>query len=156
MSVIKPFRFWHWFALGFGSGLAPKAPGTFGTIAALPIVAIAAYTLPPVVYATLGVVLFALGIYASDITSRDFRAVDPGYIVIDEWAGLWFSLIALPFSWPLLLLAFVLFRAFDILKPWPVSWADKKLTGGLGVMADDVIAGGLTCVCLHGLLWWWR
>lgn len=151
MSVIQPRNFWHWLAVGFGSGLAPKAPGTVGTIAALPLVMAAWYALPLGGFVLLCAALTVIGSYACDVTAKAFYTEDPGYVVIDEWAGLFVSVIAVPFTWWNVLLAFVLFRVFDIVKPWPVSWADKSLKGGFGIMADDLIAGGLTCVCLHGL-----
>lgn len=139
----------HWLAVGFGSGLAKKAPGTFGTLAALPLVAVAWLTLPVLVYVALGLVLCVIGTLAAEKTAKDFAIQDPSFVVIDEWAGLWVSVIVLPFSWANLVFAFVLFRAFDILKPWPVGWADKRLKGGVGIMADDILAGLMTCLCLH-------
>ena len=149
--MIKPTHLMHWIAVGFGSGLAKKAPGTFGTLAALPLVAMAWFTLPTLMYALLGLVLCVIGTFAADKTAKDFAIQDPSFVVIDEWAGLWCAVIALPFSWFNLVLAFVLFRMFDILKPWPVGWADKRLKGGFGIMADDILAGGMTCVCLHAV-----
>lgn len=149
-----PRTFWHWLAVGFGSGLAPRAPGTFGTLAALPLVVLAWWTLSPLSYAVLLVPLFAVGVYASDSTAREFGIQDPGAIVIDEWAGLWASALWLPFSWLNVLLIFVLFRLFDIAKPWPVSWADRRCHGGFGIMLDDLLAGVMTCALVH-LGWYW-
>ncbi|NQD36880.1 phosphatidylglycerophosphatase A [Permianibacter sp. IMCC34836] len=147
--MIKPQSFWHWLAVGFGSGLAPKAPGTFGTLAALPLVILGWWQLSPLVYAALTVPLFALGVYASERTARDFGIKDPGAIVVDEWVGLWASALFLPFHWLNVLLIFVLFRIFDIAKPWPVSWADRRCQGGLGIMLDDLLAGAMACAVLQ-------
>ncbi|HEX4911125.1 MAG TPA: phosphatidylglycerophosphatase A [Permianibacter sp.] len=152
--MIRPTHFWHWVAVGFGSGLAPKAPGTFGTLAALPVVSVAWWALPTLWYAVLLLPLFVLGVIASERTARDFGIQDPGAIVIDEWAGLWAGALFLPFHWLNVLLLFVLFRLFDIGKPWPVSWADRRVHGGLGIMLDDLLAGFMTCAVLQ-LGWYW-
>jgi phosphatidylglycerophosphatase A len=150
-APIQPKTLWHWLAVGFGSGLAPKAPGTFGTLAAVPLVVLAWWSLPALHYAVLSLPLIGLGIYASGRTATDFAIKDPGAIVIDEWAGLWLSALWLPFSWLNLLAVVLLFRVFDIAKPWPVSWADRRLSGGFGIMMDDVIAGLMTCGVVHAL-----
>ncbi|MFN4289984.1 MAG: phosphatidylglycerophosphatase A [Permianibacter sp.] len=147
--MIRPRHFWHWLAVGFGSGLAPKAPGTFGTLAALPLVVLAWASLPPLVYVLLTLPLFALGCSACNRTARDFGVKDPGAIVIDEWVGLWAGAWWLPFHWLNVLLLFVLFRLFDIAKPWPVSWADRRGEGGIGIMLDDLLAGLMACAVLH-------
>lgn len=153
--MIQPRSFWHWLAVGFGSGLAPRAPGTFGTLAALPLVITGWWLLPPLVYALLTVPLFLLGVYASERTARDMGIHDPGAIVIDEWVGLWASALWLPFHWLNVLLIFALFRFFDIAKPWPVSWADRRCHGGMGIMLDDLLAGLLTCAVLQLATRWW-
>lgn len=147
--MIKPQSFWHWLAVGFGSGLAPRAPGTFGTLAALPLVVLGWWLLSPLVYVLLTLPLFAVGVYACDRTARDFGIKDPGAIVVDEWVGLWVSAWLLPFHWLNVLLIFVLFRIFDIGKPWPVSWADRRVHGGLGIMLDDLLAGAMACAVLQ-------
>ena len=79
---------------------------------------------------------------------------DPGCIVWDEFVGLWITLFLLPAGWYWIFIGFGLFRLFDIVKPWPVSWADKSLTGGMGIMVDDVLAGfyGLACIQLASFL----
>ena len=127
-------------AFGFGSGLAPKAPGTFGTLAAVPFYLLLA-GLHPGVYAGIVVAALVAGVLICDSVAADMAIKDPSSIVWDEFVGLWIALFMLPDGWYWLLAGFVLFRFFDILKPWPVSFFDRELTGGLGVMMDDVAAG---------------
>jgi phosphatidylglycerophosphatase A len=129
------------FALGFGSGLAPKAPGTFGTLAALPIYWLLLQPLSLPWLLTVVVVSFILGIWFCGAAAEKLGVHDHPGIVWDEFVGLWISCIALPCGWLWLLAAFVLFRFFDILKPWPIRWLDSKVPGGLGIMVDDVLAG---------------
>ncbi|MGJ8663380.1 MAG: phosphatidylglycerophosphatase A family protein [Marinicella sp.] len=128
------------FAFGFGSGLAPKAPGTFGTLAAFPLYLLMA-NLPWTVYLSLTVLAFFLGIYICDRASHHLGVHDHGGIVWDEFVGLWITLFLVPNEWPWLLTGFLLFRFFDIIKPFPIKWLDKKVKGGFGIMIDDVIAG---------------
>lgn len=138
-------------ATWFGAGLLPKAPGTWGSLAALPFAWALASMGGTSVLAAATIVCFALGWWASAVYVRRTGVDDPGEVVIDEVAGIWLTLV---FSPPDLLsygLGFVLFRIFDIWKPWPVSWADRDIGGGLGVMLDDVLAGiyalaGLTLI----------
>lgn len=127
-------------ALGFGSGLAPRAPGTFGSLAAL-VLFLPLSLLPPLWYAVVVVVMFGVGTWVSDFVAKDLAIKDPGMIVIDEFVGLWIALFLLPAGWIYLLIGFALFRLFDVLKPWPVSWCDEQLKGGFGIMMDDVVAG---------------
>lgn len=138
----------------FCSGLAPKAPGTFGSLAALP------FAVPIVLFTgNIGILLAGLlvGIVGVPIVNRylkEFgRADDPSEVVLDEVAGMWIALAAVPYTWWGWLLAFVLFRVFDILKPWPVSWADNELPDGLGVMMDDVIAGVMAAMVAVLVQW---
>jgi phosphatidylglycerophosphatase A len=138
-------------AYGFGSGLAPKAPGTFGTLAALPI-----YWLmqdwPLTVYLTVVFLAFMAGIWFCQRTVDWIKQDDPSGVVWDEIVGYLVAMTFAPGGWLWMLIGFVLFRFFDILKPWPVSWADKKLHGGLGIMLDDVVAGLYSALALHLLL----
>jgi len=125
----------------FCSGLLPKAPGTWGSLAALPfawfIVSQWGYT-----GLAIGVVLvFILGWWSSSAYVMLTGSEDPGEVVIDEVAGQWIVLLAAPLDPIAYAGAFLLFRLFDILKPWPVSFADKSIKGGLGIMLDDVLAG---------------
>jgi len=144
-----------WFiATWFGSGLLPKAPGTWGSLAAIPFAYLfSIYTCP---YAQLfGITaLFFIGICVSDKIEESAQIKDPGFIVVDEVVGQWMALLPLPFlytiidnnsfylySVPIAVAGFLVFRLFDIWKPWPVNYADKNIPGGYGIMFDDVIAG---------------
>lgn len=145
----------HFCSLGFGTGLAPKAPGTFGTLPAVLLVWLFA---PLGVAEYIGVVAFftIIGIYLCGATAKAMGQHDAPAIVWDEIAGYMIAMIAIPVTWQALLLAFVLFRIFDILKPWPISWFDQQVEGGLGIMLDDVIAGLMTLVLMHlALLYGW-
>lgn len=130
----------HLLSLGFGSGLAPKAPGTWGTLAALPFW-YALQFLPAASYGAVVVVAFLIGIYLCGETATALGVHDHGGIVWDEFVGLWIALFMLPTGIHWLILGFALFRLFDIWKPWPIRVLDKKVHGGLGIMIDDVLAG---------------
>lgn len=135
-------------SLGFGSGLAPVAPGTFGTLAAIPFyLLLAQLTLP--VYLAIILAGFALGVFLCRYTSDALGEHDHSGIVWDEFIGFWITMIAVPSTWPWILTGFVLFRFFDIVKPWPVSLADAKMKGGFGIMIDDVLAGIYALACVH-------
>src|SRR5699024_1490316 len=111
----------HLLAAGFGSGLMPWAPGTFGTLAAMPLWWLMASFLPLWGYALITLGVIAAGPWLCGKTSHDMGVHDSGHIVWDEFAGLFITLIALPVSWGTAIIGFVAFRIFDILKPWPVS-----------------------------------
>jgi phosphatidylglycerophosphatase A len=129
-----------WIACGFGSGLSPIAPGTAGSLAALfPYLLLRELRLP--FYLAFLVVAFALGVWVSAYAVRKLRIADPGVIVWDEFVGQWLALALAPHDWKWIIIGFILFRLFDVWKPWPVSWADRTIKGGLGVMLDDVLAG---------------
>jgi phosphatidylglycerophosphatase A len=138
----------HFLALGFGSGLAPKAPGTMGTVAAVPLLLLF-QDLP--LWSFLLVVLgaFLLGIWLCDVTARNLGVHDHPGIVWDEFVGYWLTMAAAPSGWQWLLLGFCLFRIFDILKPWPIRWIDRRVGGGFGIMFDDVLAGVYAWVVLQ-------
>jgi phosphatidylglycerophosphatase A len=147
----------HLLAAGFGSGLAPRAPGTFGSAAALlpwwPL-----HLLTPLHYWLVVVAAFGVGVYACGRTARDLRTHDHGAIVWDEFVGMWIALAALPAQsparWQAVLAGFLLFRLFDIWKPWPISWCDRNVHGGFGIMIDDALAGVLAGLVLWaGLAW---
>ncbi|MCC5851919.1 MAG: phosphatidylglycerophosphatase A [Alkalimonas sp.] len=143
----------HLLALGFGSGLAPKAPGTFGTLAAVPLVALL-LLLPVGWYLLIVLLAWGLGIYVCEVASRDAGVHDHGAIVWDEMVGLAVTMLLVPLTLLNLLLGFVLFRFFDIVKPWPIRWLDKQVGGGHGIMLDDIVAGLMACAVLHVLIWW--
>lgn len=138
----------HLLSLGFGVGLSRKAPGTLGTIVAIPLyLLIAQLSLP--YYLGIIVVGFALGVWFCGYTSKALGVHDHSGIVWDEIIGFWITMIAIPVTWQWILAGFVLFRFFDIVKPWPVKVADKEMKGGFGIMFDDVLAGIYALGCLH-------
>lgn len=143
----------HLLALGFGSGAAPKAPGTCGTLAAVLIYWPLSH-LTPEHYLLMILITSVMGIYICGKTAKDLGVHDHGSIVWDEFVGFWITMIAAPVGWIWILVGFVLFRIFDIIKPWPISWIDKKVTGGFGIMLDDVVAGVMAAAVLQGLAWW--
>ncbi len=149
--MAAPRSFAFWIATGLGSGLSPKAPGTTGSLAAV-AVGVALYAIAPA--------LLWLGVAVSIVAG--FWAVpqvaapdeDPGFVVIDEWAGQFIALAALPrLSWLGVLAAFALFRLFDITKPGPIGWADRQ-GGAFGIMLDDIIAGVFAALILLALSHW--
>ena len=130
----------HFLAFGFGSGLSPKAPGTAGTLAAIPLYLLLVQL--PLLGYLLAVCLIALGgIWLCGESSRRLGVHDHGGIVWDEFAGFFVTMIAAPSGWVWIGLGFTLFRLFDIWKPWPVRVADRHIHGGLGIMLDDLLAG---------------
>lgn len=142
----------HFLALGFGSGLAPKAPGTFGTIVGLPLFwLIASYALN----LQLGIIalLFIIGIYLCDVAGKHLGVSDHGSIVWDEIVAMMLVLTITPNHWLWWLVSFALFRLFDIWKPFPIRQCDAKLKGGFGVMFDDILAAIYAMISLKGLLW---
>jgi phosphatidylglycerophosphatase A len=141
----------HFLAFGLGSGAAPFAPGTFGTLAAVPLYLLFAQ-LPMGWYLLLLIATFGIGIYLCERTARDLGVHDHGGIVWDEFVGYWITMVAAPPEWWWLVIGFVLFRFFDILKPFPISWLDKHIHGGLGIMLDDAVAGTFACLCLQLLV----
>ena len=137
----------YFLAFGLGSGLAPVAPGTAGSALGLLLFIPALYA-PFPVQVIIIVIGFALGVWVSDRVAKHMEVKDPGGIVWDEFVGMWITLLWLPSEiW--LLPAFLLFRLFDIWKPWPVRVADEKLAGGLGIMLDDVFAGFYALVAVQ-------
>lgn len=137
----------NFLALGAGSGLAPKAPGTFGTLAAVPLV----WLLPDHLGFTAALIIaaFFIGIVLCNHCTDDLGVHDHGAIVWDEWVGYFIAMFAVPRTALLLLIGFALFRLFDVLKPWPIGPLDKRVPGGVGIMIDDVIAGIMACVLIH-------
>ena len=137
------------FILGswFGSGKAPVASGTFGSFAALPFAwGIFLWGGWPYLLVS-AIIVYFIGTWCSGIIMREMKVEDPGVIVIDEVVGQWLSLLTAPLDPFCYLIAFLFFRFFDILKPWPACWADSKLHNATGVMLDDVFAGMYALIC---------
>ncbi|QID16510.1 phosphatidylglycerophosphatase A [Nitrogeniibacter mangrovi] len=138
----------HFVALGFGSGLAPKGPGTAGTLAAWLLYPLLRAPLGDAVFLMFLLTAFVFGIIAAERTGRALGVPDHGAIVWDEMVPFWLVLFFTPPTLAWQLAAFALFRVFDILKPPPIAWADRRVKGGFGVMLDDVIAAGYTLLVL--------
>lgn len=130
----------HFIALGFGSGLLPRAPGTAGTLVAIPLYLLC-QSFPQWLYFTVLLVAFLLGVYLCGRTADALGVHDHPGIVWDEVVGYGLTMAWAPVGWVWVLLGFVVFRLFDILKPWPIRVLDRRLGGGLGIMLDDVLAG---------------
>jgi phosphatidylglycerophosphatase A len=135
-------------AFGFGSGLSPRAPGTAGTLAALPLY-LALAQLPLWAYSAIVLLAALAGIWLCERSSRALDVHDHPGIVWDEFVGLWIALWAVPVEPLWVVLGFLAFRFFDIAKPWPVGWLDKNTRGGFGIMIDDIVAGVMACICVH-------
>lgn len=139
-----------WLACGFGSGLTPVAQGTFGSLAALlPWLLLRELALP--LYVIVLLLGFGVGVWACNVASRAIGVADHRSIVWDEFIGQWIALLPLlvvAAPWWTIVVGFALFRLFDVWKPWPISWLDRRVKGGLGVMIDDVIAGVFAAVVL--------
>jgi len=150
---------WGWLACGFGSGLAPLAQGTFGSLAAL-LPWLALRELPPWLYVLVLLAGFAVGVRACDVAGRALGVDDHRSLVWDEFIGQWLALLPLlpallpaaGFSWWMLGAGFALFRLFDVWKPWPIRWFDRRVKGGFGVMIDDAIAGVFAAIVLAVVL----
>jgi len=127
-------------AFGFGSGLSPKAPGTMGTIASIPFYLLLAH-MGWAFYGGVVLVAFIFGVYCCGQTAKALGVHDHGGIVWDEFVGFWITMFMVPAGWFWLLFGFALFRFFDIVKPWPIKWLDNSVSGGFGIMIDDVLAG---------------
>ena len=141
----------HLLAFGLGSGCAPKAPGTFGTLAAIPFWWLFLQDVPLLPYIGVLIAAFAFGVYLCQKTSDDLNVHDHGGIVWDEWIGLWITYLMLPTGIEWIIIGFIFFRFFDIIKPWPIKWLDQKVDGGFGIMIDDVLAGIFALACVQGL-----
>jgi phosphatidylglycerophosphatase A len=142
----------HFLALGFGTGLAPKAPGTFGTLLGLPLFAVL-MALPEASHLAIIALLFLAGIPICRKTGEALGVADHGSIVWDEIVAMLLVLEFTPLHWTWWAAAFVLFRLFDIWKPFPIRQCDAKLTGGFGVMFDDLLAAVFAIATLKALLW---
>lgn len=143
----------NFFALGFGAGLAPLAPGTCGTLAAIPLYLLLV-RLDPLLYAGVVAATFFIGVPLCARAAAALGVHDHPAIVWDEMVGLWVTLCFIPFSWGAVLFGFALFRLFDIVKPWPIRAIDRQLHGGIGIMLDDLIAGVFANIVLRLVLVW--
>jgi len=145
---------WHLLATGFGSGLSPVIPGTMGTLAAVPFYLLLVQA-PLPLYLLLVVLSCFIGVKICQITSDDMGVHDHGSIVWDEFAGFWITMSIVPLlklpvnEWKWLVAGFILFRFFDMVKPWPIGWLDKRVHGGLGIMLDDIVAGVMSAIALY-------
>ncbi|MFL1403987.1 phosphatidylglycerophosphatase A [Marinobacter sp. M1N3S26] len=150
--LILPPRFLrhpvHLLAFGFGSGAVPRAPGTWGSLAAIPLW-YPISLLPELAYWLVVLVAFVVGIWLCGQTARALKVHDHGGIVWDEFVGMWIVLGFFPETYYGVLLCFVAFRLFDVWKPWPIDWIDERTPGGLGIMIDDVLAA----VMALGVIW---
>lgn len=146
------YAFWkypvHFLAYGFGTGLMPFAPGTFGSLVGVALFWLMA-SLGAGTYAGIVVVLFIAGIFICGQTARDTAAVDPGFIVYDEIVGFLVAMYLMPREWRWIAAGFVIYRILDIWKPFPIHLVEEKLELGTAIMADDVIAGIYTLLILQ-------
>jgi phosphatidylglycerophosphatase A len=138
----------HFIALGFGAGLAPVAPGTFGTLVAIPLALLLRAHAGAAEFVAAIVILFAVGAWASQVTGRNLGVPDHGAIVVDEIAAFLLVLFFVGPDWNRVAFAFLIFRLFDIVKPPPIRQFDAAMKNGVGVMLDDLLAAGYTLVVL--------
>ncbi|MCG6975239.1 MAG: phosphatidylglycerophosphatase A [Acidiferrobacterales bacterium] len=131
----------HFLAFGLGSGAAPYAPGTFGTLAAIPLYLVLAHFLTWPLYALFAVAMFGFGVWLCDRTERDIGVHDHSGIVWDEFVGYLVTMFAVPVDWVWVVAGFFLFRLFDVWKPFPVRQLERRYQNGFGNMADDLLAG---------------
>ncbi|GAA3713482.1 phosphatidylglycerophosphatase A [Oceanisphaera sediminis] len=150
LAALKLSNPLHLLALGFGTGLSPVMPGTMGTLAAIPLYLLI-QGLSPLWYLLILVLGFVAGIWICNAATRAIGRHDHGAIVWDEIIGFGITMFAAPAGGWWILAGFVLFRFFDIVKPWPIRWFDRRIHGGFGIMFDDVIAGLFALACLQGL-----
>jgi len=141
-------------AFGLGSGLAPRAPGTWGSLVALALSPLLLMLPAALAWGLLAIAVVG-GIFLCDAASRRLGVDDHPGIVWDEFAGLWLTLLLAPAGWLFGILGFFLFRILDIVKPWPIRWLDRRCKGGFGVMIDDLVAGLAAGLLLRavGQLW---
>ncbi len=142
----------HIISFGFGAGFAPIAPGTFGTLIAIPVYLLLA-SFSPIIYLLAVFTLFFAGCWAAQLTAEALGVHDHPGIVIDEIVGYLLTMALVPTSWYWIVAGFLLFRLFDIWKPWPISQIDKRVKGGFGIMLDDLIAGLYGLLSLHIVIW---
>jgi phosphatidylglycerophosphatase A len=139
----------HFLAFGFGSGLSPVAPGTMGTLAAVPVYWLMVHYLSPGWYLLSVILLLILGVWLCHVSAEKLGVHDHPGIVWDEIVGYLITMFAAPAGWMWVLIGFVLFRLLDVWKPWPIRYVDKKISGGWGIMLDDILAGVFAWVLLQ-------
>ncbi len=142
----------HLLALGFGAGLAPVAPGTMGSIVGL-LLYLALIPLTPPAYVLAVAAITVAGVWVCGIAARDLGVHDHPSIVWDEIAGYLIAMVGAPPGWQWMILGFLLFRLFDIWKPWPIRPIDRRVAGGLGIMLDDVIAAAFAALAMQVVYW---
>jgi len=135
-------------AFGFGSGLSRRAPGTLGTLVAVPLYLLFAQA-SLWLYSAIVFVAALAGIWICGRASEELGVHDHSGIVWDEFVGLWVALWAVPLEPLWIVLGFIVFRLFDIVKPWPIGPLDRRVEGGFGIMIDDIVAGVFSCATLH-------
>ncbi len=140
----------HLLAFGFGAGASPVAPGTLGTLMGIPLFLLLQH-LPFTGYLVSTAILFLAGVRICGRTARDLGDKDPGGIVWDEIVGYLITMTAAPAGWGWMIAGFLLFRVFDILKPWPIGLIDSRVAGGTGIMLDDALAGVYALAALQTL-----
>lgn len=138
-----------WLATWFGAGLLPRMPGTWGALAALPFAWLLSSMGGPWLVIAAAAAVFLLGLWAAARYMRIVQVHDPGAVVVDEVAAQWLTLAFMPLDPVVYMLGFLLFRAADVIKPWPASWIDRRVGGAIGVMADDLVAA----LYAGGVLW---
>ncbi|MFA9461917.1 phosphatidylglycerophosphatase A [Thiohalorhabdus methylotrophus] len=144
-----------WLAEGLGLGRIPLAPGTFGTLLGIPLYMVLSAALPWHLYLLVVLAALPLHVWICSVGARAYGVGDPSGIVWDEVVGILIALTAAPPGWAPVVAGFIVFRAFDILKPFPISWLDARISGGLGIMLDDVVAGFYALATLQVLFHWW-
>ena len=142
----------HLLAFGLGSGLAPKAPGTAGTLFAIPIYLLLS-NLSTANYIIFLVFFTIFSIYIAGKSAELLGVHDHGGIVIDEICGYLVTMLFIPVKWQWIILGFILFRFFDIVKPWPISYLDRQVSGGTGIVVDDLMAGIYALLSLQLIAW---
>src|SRR3990167_3336301 len=143
---------WYFIAAWFGSGLLPYAPGTWGTLLAIPMVWLLSFC-PLIVYLAVTAAAFLVGVIVSDWVTHDMGEHDYPGIVWDEIVGYLITMILVPATLTWLLVGFFLFRLFDIWKPQPIRYLDKTIKGGMGIVLDDVLAAVFAWIVLQALMW---
>jgi len=142
----------HLLSFGFGAGLSPIAPGTFGTLIAMPIYLVLT-SFSTIIYVLTVAFMFCIGCWASKRTADALGVHDHPGIVIDEIVGYLATMLFVPVTWYWMIFGFLLFRLFDIWKPWPINMVDRQLQGGVGIMLDDLLAAIYSLLSLHIVVW---